>query len=52
LQQKCKKARKAWSQVFQAPTEINFNTRILYAAKLLFQIELRIITFHEKQKQK
>jgi chromosome segregation ATPase len=33
------KARRAWSQVFQALNENNFNPRIFYLAKLLFKIE-------------
>jgi hypothetical protein len=33
------KARRAWSEVFQALTENNFNLRILYPAKLSFKID-------------
>jgi hypothetical protein len=33
------KARRAWSKVFQALTESNFNPRILYSAKLSFKID-------------
>jgi hypothetical protein len=32
------KARRAWSEVFQALNEKNFNPRILYPAKLSFKI--------------
>jgi hypothetical protein len=32
------KARKTWSEVIQALNENNFNTRILYPAKLSFKI--------------
>jgi hypothetical protein len=32
-------ARRAWSKVFQALNENNFNPRILYLAKLPFKIE-------------
>jgi hypothetical protein len=32
------KARRAWSEVFQALNEINFNPRILYKAKLSCKI--------------
>jgi hypothetical protein len=33
------KARSAWSEVFQALNENNFNPRILYPAKLSLKIE-------------
>jgi hypothetical protein len=33
------KQRRAWSEVFQALNEINFNPRILYPAKLSFKID-------------
>jgi hypothetical protein len=45
------KARRAWSKVFQALNENNFNLRILYAAKL-FKIEGAMKVFHNKQKLK
>jgi hypothetical protein len=43
------KARNAWSEVFQALNENNFNTRILYPAKLSFKIDGAIKIFHNKQ---
>jgi hypothetical protein len=46
------KARRAWSEVFQALTENNFNPRILYPAKLSFKIDGAIKVFHDKQKLK
>jgi hypothetical protein len=46
------KARRAWSEVFQALNENNFNPRILYTAKLLFKIDGAIKVFHDKQKLK
>jgi hypothetical protein len=46
------KARRAWSEVFQALTENNFNPRILYSAKLSFKIDRTIKIFHDKQKVK
>jgi hypothetical protein len=46
------KARRAWSEVFWALTENNFNPRILYPAKLLFKIDGAIKVFHDKQKLK
>jgi hypothetical protein len=46
------KARRAWSEVFQALTENNFNPSILYPAKLSFQIDGAIKVFHDKQKLK
>jgi hypothetical protein len=42
------KARRAWSQVFHALNENNFNLRILYSAKLLFKIVGAIKIFHNK----
>jgi hypothetical protein len=33
------KTRRAWSEVFQAPNENNFNARILYPAKQSFKID-------------
>jgi hypothetical protein len=46
------KARRAWSEVFQALNENNFNPRILYPAKLSFKINGAIKVFHDKQKLK
>jgi hypothetical protein len=46
------KARRAWSEVFQALNENTFNLRILYPAKLLFKIDGIIKVFHDKQKLK
>jgi hypothetical protein len=46
------KARRAWSEVFQALNENNFNPRILYPAKLSFKIDGTIKVFHDKQKLK
>jgi hypothetical protein len=46
------KARKAWSEVFQALNESNFNPRILYPPKLSFKIDGAIKAFHDKQKLK
>jgi hypothetical protein len=46
------KARRAWSEVFQALNEDNFNPRILYPAKLSFKIDGTIKVFHNKQKLK
>jgi hypothetical protein len=42
------KARRAWSEVFQALNENNFSPRILYPAKLSFKIKV----FNNKQKLK
>jgi hypothetical protein len=39
------KARRAWSEVFQALNENNFNPRILYPAKLSFKIDGTIKSF-------
>jgi hypothetical protein len=44
------KARRAWSEVFQALN--NFNPRILYPAKLSFKIDGAIKVFNDKQKLK
>jgi hypothetical protein len=44
------KARRTWSEVFQALNENNFNPRILYPAKLSFKIDGAIKLFHDKQK--
>jgi hypothetical protein len=46
------KARRAWSEVFQALNENNFNSRILYATKLLLKIDRAIKIFCNKQKVK
>jgi hypothetical protein len=46
------KARRAWSEVFQALNENNFNHRILYPAKLSFKIDGTIKVFHDEQKLK
>jgi hypothetical protein len=46
------KARRAWSEVFQALNENKFNPRILYPAKLSFKIDGTIKAFHDKQKLK
>jgi hypothetical protein len=46
------KARRAWSEVFWALNESNFNPRILYPAKLSFKIDGAINFFHDKQKLK
>jgi hypothetical protein len=43
------KARRAWSEVFQALNEINFSPKILYPAKLSFKIDGAIKIFHNKQ---
>jgi hypothetical protein len=39
------KARRAWSEVFQALNENNFNPKILYPAKLSFKIDGAIKVF-------
>jgi hypothetical protein len=44
------KARGAWSEVFWALNENNFNPRILYPAKLSFKIDRAIKIFPKKQK--
>jgi hypothetical protein len=46
------KARRAWSEVFWALNENNFNPKILYSAKLSFKIDGAIKVFHDKQKLK
>jgi hypothetical protein len=46
------KARRVWSEVFWALNENNFNSRILYPAKLSFKIDEAIKVFHDKQKLK
>jgi hypothetical protein len=46
------KARRTWSEVFQALNESHFNPRILYPAKLSFKIDGEIKIFHNKQKLK
>jgi hypothetical protein len=42
------KARRAWSEVFRALNENNFNPRIL-PGKLSFKIDGTIKVFHDKQ---
>jgi hypothetical protein len=46
------KGRRAWSEVFHALNENNFNPRIFYPAKLSFKIDGTIKVFHGKQKLK
>jgi hypothetical protein len=46
------KTRGAWDEVFQALNENNFNSRILYPAKLSFKVDGAIKDFHDKQKLK
>jgi hypothetical protein len=46
------KARRAWSEVFWALNENNFNLRTLYPEKLSFKIDGTIKVFHDKQKLK
>jgi hypothetical protein len=46
------KARRAWSEVFRALNENNFNTRILYPVKLPCKIDGKIKVFHDEQKLK
>jgi hypothetical protein len=46
------KTTRAWSEVFRALNENNFNTRILYPAKLSFRIDGAIKISHDKQKLK
>jgi hypothetical protein len=46
------KARRAWSEVFQALNENNFHPRIVYPAKVSFKIDGAIKIFHDKQKLK
>jgi hypothetical protein len=44
------KARRAWSEVFWALNENNFNPKILYPAKVLYKIDGAIKVSHDKQK--
>jgi hypothetical protein len=44
------KARRAWGEIFQALNENNFNSRVLYPAKLSFKIDEIIKVFHDSQK--
>jgi hypothetical protein len=44
--------RRAWSEVFWALNESNFNPRILYPAKLPFKIDGATKVFQNKQKLK
>jgi hypothetical protein len=46
------KERKAWTEIFWALNENDFNPRILYLAKLSFKIDGAIKVFHNKQKPK
>jgi vacuolar-type H+-ATPase catalytic subunit A/Vma1 len=46
------KATRTWVRIFWALKENNFNTRILYPAKLSFKIDGEIKVFHDKQKLK
>jgi hypothetical protein len=46
------KARKAWSEVFQALNKNNFNPRMLYPAKLSFKIDGAINVLYDKWKLK
>jgi hypothetical protein len=46
------KARRAWGEIFWELKENNFNSRILYPAKLSFKIDGAIKVFHDKQKLK
>jgi hypothetical protein len=46
------KARIAWSEVFWALNENNFNSRILYLTKLSLKIYGAIKVFHDEQKLK
>jgi hypothetical protein len=46
------KARRAWSKIFQALNENNFNPRKCYPTKLSFKIDGAIKVFHDKQKLK
>jgi hypothetical protein len=45
------KVRRAWSEIFWALNENNFNPRIFYPAKLSFKIDGAIKVFHDKHKQ-
>jgi hypothetical protein len=44
--------RRAWGEIFRALNENNFNSRVLYPAKLSFKIDGAIKVFHDKQKLK
>jgi hypothetical protein len=46
------KAGRAWSKIFRGLNENNVNPRILYPAKLSFQIDGAIKVFHNNQKLK
>jgi hypothetical protein len=46
------KTRRAWSEVFWALNENNFNPRILYSTKLSCKRDGAIKGFHDKQKLK
>jgi hypothetical protein len=46
------KARRVWSEAFQALKKNNFSPRIFYPAKLSFKIDGGIKVFHDKQKLK
>jgi hypothetical protein len=46
------KAKRAWSEVFQALNENNLNSRMLYPAKLSFRIDGTMKVFHDNQKLK
>jgi hypothetical protein len=46
------KARRAWSEVFQALNENNINLRILHPTKLSFKIDGVIKVFNDEQKRK
>jgi hypothetical protein len=43
------KARRTWSEVFQALNKNSFNSRILYPVKLSFKIDRAIKVFHDNQ---
>jgi hypothetical protein len=46
------KERRTWSEVFQARNENHFSPKLLYSAKLSFEIDGAIKIFHDKQKLK
>jgi hypothetical protein len=46
------KVRRSWSEVFQALSENNFDSRILYPANLSFKIDGAMKVFRDKQKLK
>jgi hypothetical protein len=46
------KVKRAWSEVFRALDKNNFNSKILYPAKLPFKIDTEKKVFHDKQKLK